>query len=83
MVADGFGIVHLNTGDAGASLYKTWLSTPSWDAYHSAEFGFGRLTIENSTHAHWGWTRNVDGARVVTDETWIVNVGTSSAVSYY
>ena len=35
VVADGKGVVHLNVGDAGASLYKSWLSTPEWSAFNS------------------------------------------------
>ena len=74
VVAAGKGIVHLNTGDAGAGLYKNWLATPDWSAFHSAAFGFGRLTIYNSSVAHWVWTLNGGPARAVDDEVWITNV---------
>ena len=75
VMADGEGIVHFNTGDGGASLYRNWIANiPPTSAYHTAEFGYSLFTIENATHAHFEWLRNVDDDRVVADETWVVNV---------
>ena len=73
VVADGDGPVHFNTGDAGASLYKTWIAIPPTSAFHSAEFGYSTFTIVNATHAHFEWLRNVDDEKVVTDDTWVIN----------
>lgn len=46
---------------------------PQTSAYHSAEFGYSKITFANDTHAHFEWLRNVDGEGVVTDDTWVVN----------
>ena len=75
VVPDGQGIVYLNIGDAGASLYTKWLATPAWSAFHSAVFGHGQLQIVNSSAALWTWHRNQDGEKIVADSTTIVNYG--------
>jgi len=73
VVAPGAGITHFNIGDAGASLYTSWLATPATSAFHSAVFGSGQFAILNATHAHWTWHRNADAETVVADEVFVVN----------
>jgi hypothetical protein len=71
---DGEGIVHVTSGDGGASLYTKWKSPqPAWSLVRRAEFGHSELTFVNATHAHHTWHRNVDGESTVTDDTWLVN----------
>lgn len=69
----GSGIVHFNIGDAGASLYTSWLATPAYSAFHSAVFGHGELQLVNRTHAHWTWHRNQDDEKVITDDYYVIN----------
>ena len=69
----GSGIVHFNIGDAGASLYTSWLATPAYSAFHSAVFGHGELQLVNRTHAHWTWHRNQDDEKIVADDYYVVN----------
>ena len=70
---DGQGIVHVTSGDGGASLYTKWNKAPAWSATQRAEFGHSELQVVNATHAHHTWHRNADYEPVVTDETWLVN----------
>jgi len=67
------GIVHLNIGDAGASLYTSWLKTPSWSAFHKASFGHGQLDILNATHAHWTWNENSGSVSSISDDVYILS----------
>ena len=73
VVADGAGPVHFNIGDAGAGLYTSWIATPAWSAYHSAQFGHGEISFLNATHAHWQWIRNADAEGTVTDDYYVIN----------
>lgn len=77
IVADGQGIVHFNIGDAGAGLYTTWLATPAWSAYHSAQFGHGEVVITNATSATWTWHRNADDEKTVADTYVMLNTHTA------
>jgi len=70
---DGEGIVHVTSGDGGASLYTKWVNTPSWSVVQRAEFGHSELTMVNATHAHHTWHRNADGESIVTDDAWLIN----------
>jgi hypothetical protein len=74
----GKGISHFNIGDAGASLYTTWLTQPSWSAFRSAEYGHGQFQIINITHAYWGWHRNADPEPVLADQVYVINPFTAS-----
>jgi acid phosphatase type 7 len=71
------GITYINIGDAGnaeghANSYYT--PSPEWSAFRDGtQYGHGELTIHNSTHAYWGWIRNVDGEAVHTDSLWLCN----------
>jgi len=74
VVADGAGIVHLNCGDGGAGLYKTWLTTPKWSAINLAEWGHGELVFYNSTWSRFFWIRNADPETRYYDDAFIKNV---------
>ena len=52
---------------------RSHVCAPQTSAYHSAEFGYSKITFANDTHAHFEWLRNVDGEGVVTDDTWVIN----------
>ena len=69
----GKGIVHFNIGDAGASLYTSWLPTPAWSAFHSAVYGHGIFNVLNRTTALWTWHRNQDAEKVVMDSYYVTN----------
>jgi len=73
--APGAGTYYLNIGDAGAGLYTSWLKTPSWSAFHSAQFGHGQLQLLNSSAAAWTWHRNADDEKIITDSVTLVNWG--------
>ena len=74
VMPDGQGIVHVTSGDGGASLYTKWVSpTPAWSAVNRAEYGHSEITFMNETHAHHTWRRNADNEPVVADEAWLVN----------
>jgi len=78
---DTKGIYHFTIGCAGfwmidaAGLYKK-----DWNEYFGEHFGYGRITIVNSTAMHWEYVRNKDNHEVptVVDETWIVKRKSSS-----
>ena len=70
---DGEGIVHVTSGDGGASLYTKWVNQPAWSIVQRAEFGHSELTMVNATHAHHTWHRHVDAESTVTDDTWLIN----------
>ena len=67
------GITHFNIGDAGASLYTSWLKTPAWSAFHKASFGHGQFDILNATHAHWTWHENSNGESKISDEVYVLS----------
>ena len=66
-IDDANGITHFNVGDAGASLYTSWLKTPAWSAFHKASFGHGTFQIYNATTAEWRWFENANGVTQVSD----------------
>lgn len=55
----------------------SWLKTPSWSAFHSAEFGHGELVIKNATAAVWTWHRNSDREDIIADTYVVVNTHTA------
>jgi hypothetical protein len=62
--------------------YEDWLpgldgaARPEWSVVRKSEFGHGKLTIANATHARWTWHRVLDGFKVVADEVWITRPAT-------
>jgi hypothetical protein len=52
----GTGPIYLTVGTGGnhEGLYSNWVTPdPSWDAAHTAEYGFGTLDLVNATTLHW------------------------------
>jgi len=76
----GPGTVYINIGDGGnrEGRYDHWLNgvgsepNPVWSAARRPEFGHGKLTLANATHAQWTWHRTLDGEKIISDQTWIV-----------
>jgi hypothetical protein len=64
---DPAGITHFNVGDAGASLYTTWLKAQPWSLFHKASFGHGNFQIFNSTTAQWTWHENSNSESQISD----------------
>lgn len=55
------GITYLTLGDGGnregaALPYRE--PAPAWSAFREGSFGIGLLTLHNSTHAYYSWTRS-------------------------
>jgi hypothetical protein len=61
------GITHFNVGDAGASLYTTWLETKPWSVFRNATFGHGQMQIFNATTAMWTWHQNSNSESQISD----------------
>jgi len=75
---------HILTGAAGQSkvlpVRKPFLRrVEPWDAFRNAVFGFGRITVHNSTHVHWQQVEcdpsnpaahNLNGKPV--DDVWLI-----------
>jgi hypothetical protein len=72
--ADEKGIYHYTVGSAGASLDGASLIDKDWVEHFEDNYGFGRITIANSTAMHWEFIRNKenDDAGAVVDEAWIL-----------
>ena len=69
------GTVHLTVGAGGHALTKqSTFKQQYWSAAHALQFGVGRLTALNATHARWRWY-GVDqdsGTPTEADARWIV-----------
>merc|ERR1711957_1136018 len=68
------GIYHFTIGSAGCALDYVGLYDKDWVEVFEKDYGFGRITIANSTAMHWEYIRNKDSHThsTVVDETWIV-----------
>merc|ERR1712232_1403523 len=63
------GIYHFTIGSAGAyCCHGGRFCKKDWLAFFDGDFGFGRITIKNSTAMHWERIRN---DATVVDEAWI------------
>merc|ERR1712228_543112 len=71
---DDVGIYHFTIGSAGYSPDGAGLYEKDWVEYYDADYGYGRITIMNSTMMHWEFVRNnfSISAPIVVDEAWIV-----------
>jgi len=67
------GITHFNVGDAGASLYTTWLEQKPWSLFRNATFGHGQMQIFNSTTAQWTWHQNSNSETIISDSVYIIS----------
>jgi len=65
------GITHFNVGDAGASLYTTWLKAQPWSLFHKASFGHGNFQIFNATTAQWTWHENSNAESQISDSVFV------------
>jgi len=72
--ADERGIYHFTIGSAGFSLDGASLWKKDWVEHYEEHWGFGRITVANSTAMHFEFIRNKEnnGKGAVVDETWIV-----------
>ncbi|EDO31661.1 predicted protein, partial [Nematostella vectensis] len=60
---------HIIVGTAGWTLDPDRYWKMDWSMYHDNEFGYGRITVHNSTAMYWEWVRNRDNA--VVDVVWL------------
>ena len=64
------GIVHIVTGTAGRPIdFESFMDKP-WLEFSSEEFGYGRLSISNSTAMKYEFIRNKD--MKVLDSYWFI-----------
>ncbi|TMW64559.1 hypothetical protein Poli38472_011439 [Pythium oligandrum] len=63
--------VHIMVGAAGADLATGQYYDVSWRAAALMDFGYGRLHVHNTTHAHFEFKHNHN--RTVVDATWIIS----------
>jgi acid phosphatase type 7 len=76
---DEHGIYHFTIGSAGASVDKgSLMPDKDWVEYFEQEYGYGRITIYNSTALFWEFIRNRassgDNVPVAVDSKWIKKV---------
>lgn len=50
--------ITVGTGGNREGKASEWLHQPIWSAFREAEFGHGRFSIFNKSHAKWSWIRN-------------------------
>ena len=63
------GIVHIVIGTAGMTVdSNVWLKKP-WSMYHENTYGYGRVTVANSSSLLFEFIRNKD--QVVRDKVWL------------
>jgi predicted MPP superfamily phosphohydrolase len=65
--------VYITNGIGGTEegLATRWYTQPNWSVYRqSHSWGFGAITIFNSTHLHWEMRRDND--TMVEDEFWLI-----------
>ena len=63
------GILHLIVGSAGAGVDTEDYYGMPWSVYHENDYGYGRVTVANSTSLMFEWIRNKDN--VVRDHVWL------------
>jgi len=59
---------HFTIGTAGKVYHNAGLYDKDWVGFFENDYGFGRITIKNSTAMHWERIRN---DATVVDEAWI------------
>lgn len=66
------GPTHIIIGTAGYDLtFDPWpIPEKKWSAFHSASFGYGRVTVANSTALLWEYILNINGK--IEDKVWIL-----------
>ena len=63
------GITHIVVGTAGMSLDSDIYLNKTWSAYHENDYGYGRVTVANSSSMLYEWIRNKDS--IVRDKVWL------------
>ena len=63
------GIVHIVVGTAGKDLDGASYLKKDWSLYHEVDYGYGRVTVANSTSLLYEWIRNKDD--VIRDHVWL------------
>lgn len=63
------GLTNIMIGTAGANLFELPTLKTDWTAFHSAEWGYGRITVQNETALLFEFVSDVDGSN--SDLTWI------------
>jgi len=70
VVSDGIVTLVVGNGGNGEGLYPNWRDPkPDWSIVREASYGFGSLTVYNSSHLHWQMIRD-DGT--VADDWWFM-----------
>lgn len=64
------GVYHFTIGSAGGTHDGVGLYDKDWVEFFDTDYGFGRITIKNSSVMHWERIRN---DAIVVDEAWITN----------
>ena len=64
------GIVHITIGSAGAELDSVGLYEVEWSEHFELSYGYGRVTVANSSALLCEFLRSKDG--VVSDSSWII-----------
>ena len=63
------GITHLTIGSGGFIAAADFWYNREWSIYHKAEYGYGRVTVANSTALLFEWIHDDDGK--VKDHVWL------------
>ncbi len=63
------GITHIVVGTAGMDIDGDSWYKKDWSMYHENSYGYGRVTVANSTSMLYEWIRNKDA--VIRDKVWI------------
>ena len=63
------GIIHIIVGTAGKDLDTEGFLKKDWSRYHEVNYGYGRITVANSSSLLYEWIRNKDN--VLRDHVWI------------
>ena len=64
------GLTHITIGTAGAALDSGPLLRKPWSEFYSSEWGYGRITIENSTALFFEFVSDKDGS--TKDSVWLL-----------
>jgi len=70
ITADATTYITVGIGGTREGLYNNWHPDPVWNAYHEAEYGYGEISVWNSTHLQWEMRHANDS--LVYDSVWIV-----------
>jgi len=69
VVPDGMVTLVVGNGGNGEGLYNDWRQPqPEWSIFRESSYGFGSLTVHNSSSLHWQMIRADDSS--VADDWW-------------